>query len=159
MKNFIEIALTDDHADFRSLFAKQLIFESLGGIHIMLEAGNGAELLKGMRDQVPDIVLLDLHMPVMDGFETARILHALFPEVILVGVTNDIPEMRQAERTRLGFRAFIRKDQEIGDVVRTLRRIRQGEVVFQPDSTSLDPWRISAGYSLNALSQPLTMVY
>ena len=159
MNNTIEIALTDDHDDFRSLFAKQLIFESLGGIHVMLEAANGAELLKGMRDQVPHIVLLDLHMPVMDGFETARILHALFPEVILVGVTNDVPEMRQAERARLGFRAFIRKDQEIGDVVRTLRRIRQGEVVFQPELPALDPWKLQAALPAKPPLQPALAVY
>lgn len=159
MNNIIEIALTDDHAGFRSLFAKQLIFESLGGIHVMIEAGNGAELLQGMRNQVPHIVLLDLHMPVMDGFETARILHALFPEVILVGLTNDIPEMRQAERTSLGFRAFIRKDQEICDVVRTLRRIRQGEVVFHPELPALDPWRISDALSVKTPFQPVMAVY
>ena len=131
--NIIELAIADDNTDFRSLFAKLLTFESCGGIHVQLEARNGAELLHGLREQVPHIILIDLRMPVMDGFETARILHALFPEVILVGFSDTVPSMHTEELYRLGFRSFIRKDLGMREVVDSLRRIRRGEWIADAD--------------------------
>jgi len=127
--NIIELAVADDNTDFRSLFAKLLTFESCGGIHVQIEAGNGAELLHGMRDRVPHIVLLDLRMPVMDGYQTARILQALFPEVILVGFAETVPDIPHEELYRLGFKCFIRKDLGMREVVDSLKRIRRGEVL------------------------------
>lgn len=132
MKNIIEIAIADGNAEFRSLFAKQLTFESCGGIHVLLEAGNGAELLHGMRDHVPQIVLLGLDMPVMDGLQTAHYLRALFPEVILIGFSCPLSENDHSELHRLGVQTFISRDQPIWEVEPLLRRACRSH--FSPGS-------------------------
>lgn len=81
----IRIAIADDHALFRKSLSRMLgDFEEL---QVVAEASNGAELLEIMKAVSVDTLLLDLRMPVMDGFETAERVHQLFPSVSILVLT------------------------------------------------------------------------
>jgi two-component system, NarL family, invasion response regulator UvrY len=70
----IQVAIIDDHALLRTALAR--LVNSFEGYMVMLEADNGKDLRSRiMQHQVPDIVLLDVNMPEMDGFETTQWLH------------------------------------------------------------------------------------
>lgn len=81
----IKIALTDDH----NLFRKSLKFliDHFDNMEVVLEAENGLQLLRKIGKLKVDVVLLDLQMPVMDGFETAMYLREFYPDVKIVVLT------------------------------------------------------------------------
>lgn len=81
----IKIALTDDH----NLFRKSLKFliDHFDNMEVVLEAENGLQLLRKIGKLKVDVVLLDLQMPVMDGFETGMYLREFYPDVKIVVLT------------------------------------------------------------------------
>src|SRR5690606_26025780 len=81
----MRIAITDDHALFRK--SLRMLIEHFGGMQVVLEAENGAELLQKLKNTSVDVVLLDLQMPVMDGFETGQQLRLLYPQIKILVLT------------------------------------------------------------------------
>ena len=75
----LRIAITDDHTLFRKSLA--LLIRDFEDMEVVLEAGNGAELLVKLKTTPVDILLLDLQMPVMHGFETFEIVRQQYPHI------------------------------------------------------------------------------
>ncbi|MBM3178182.1 MAG: response regulator transcription factor [Bacteroidetes bacterium] len=132
----IRIAVVDNNAVFRSVFCRRITEESCGNIEVILQAGNGAELLYQLNGALPDLILMDLDMPVMDGIETARYLRILFPEITLVAFSRQLPaELRPVLYGR-GMRSFLRKDEDIYSIVRTIRQISRGSEYWSSEAVS-----------------------
>lgn len=83
--DIIKVAIADDHKIFRKGVIHSL--KPYNNIHFMLEAENGEELIKGIEIEQPDIVLMDLKMPVKDGIDTTKYLNKHFPEVRILILT------------------------------------------------------------------------
>ena len=81
----IRIALVDDHTLFRK--SLKLLIDNFDNMEVVLEAENGLDLLNKVGELNIDVVLLDLQMPIMDGFETGACLKELYPNVKLVVLT------------------------------------------------------------------------
>lgn len=81
----INVAIADDHKIFRK--GVILSLKSFHNIKFILEAENGEELIKGIEKEQPDIVLLDLRMPVKDGIETTKYLNKYFPKIRVLILT------------------------------------------------------------------------
>ncbi len=75
----LRIAITDDHTLFRKSLA--LLIRDFEDMEVVLEAGNGVELLEKLKTTPVDILLLDLQMPVMDGFETFENVRQQYPHI------------------------------------------------------------------------------
>lgn len=75
----LRIAITDDHTLFRKSLA--LLIRDFEDMEVVLEAGNGVELLEKLKTTPVDILLLDLQMPVMDGFETFKNVRQQYPHI------------------------------------------------------------------------------
>ena len=103
------VALVDDHELLRSGLAA--IINSLGEFEVVLEAGNGLEFIKKVKTITPpDIVLLDITMPEMDGYETAAWIRKHLPTVrvlVLSMLSNDLAIIRML---RNGVKGYIIKD-------------------------------------------------
>ncbi|WP_321371446.1 response regulator transcription factor [uncultured Draconibacterium sp.] len=93
-ENKIDIVVTDDHMLFRKgMMALLEDFEMVGNIY---EAGNGVQLLKLLEsiDKLPDLILLDINMPEMDGVEVLKYLHRDYPKIsILILSMEDAPSL------------------------------------------------------------------
>lgn len=101
------ILLADDHAILRRRVRE--ILESGNGINVCAEASNGFEAVEMTAEARPDIVLLDLYMPEMDGFEAAKRIHAQFPQTAIVVLSmHDTTELMES-LTRWGVRASVSK--------------------------------------------------
>ena len=80
----IKVAIADDEALFRK--GMGMLIDDFEGIEFILEAGNGQELLDnlGAAEEMPEVVLLDLNMPVLNGIDTAKILREKHPELKII---------------------------------------------------------------------------
>ncbi|MCI5080208.1 MAG: response regulator transcription factor, partial [Saprospiraceae bacterium] len=78
----IKLAITDDQV----LFVKglRLLMNSFDNIEIIIEAHNGQELLDALQNQQPDVILMDLKMPVMDGLEATEKVKASYPDIKII---------------------------------------------------------------------------
>jgi DNA-binding NarL/FixJ family response regulator len=123
------VALADDQELVRSGF--RLILE-LAGFEIAGEAGDGREAVELVRSQQPDVVLMDVRMPGMDGIEaTRRIAQAGLPSRVLMLTTFDLDEYVY-EALRAGASGFLLKDAGRERLVEAVRTVAAGESLFAP---------------------------
>jgi two-component system invasion response regulator UvrY len=115
----ITIAMADDHAMLRQGLANMI--GTFGDYKVMLQAGNGKELIKLLSPAVlPDIVLLDISMPEMDGFETAAFLQQNFPSIKVLALSMMDNENAIIRMIRNGARGYVLKDAEPAELKQAL---------------------------------------
>ncbi|HTB51545.1 MAG TPA: response regulator transcription factor [Ferruginibacter sp.] len=103
------VVLVDDHILLRDALAS--LINTFEECHVMNVAGNGKELLQQIETGViPCVVLLDLNMPVMDGYETASWLHQHHPEVNVIILTMYDSEIALIRLLQVGVKGFLKKD-------------------------------------------------
>ena len=115
------VLLVDDNPDIRLLV--RIGLESSGGFAVVGEACDGQEAVDAVGRGCPDVVLLDLAMPVMDGFEALPLLKARCPHSrVVIYSASDSPTTRSRIEAS-GGDAYLRKDAGISDVVEVLRTV------------------------------------
>ena len=116
----VKIAVVDDHHLFRSGLIN--LVQSFGSDYkVIIEASNGKEFLSSLENNPhPDIVLMDLNMPVMDGFETAAIMQKKFPEIKILVITMVEDEKTMIRMLRLGIKGYLSKDIEPEELQKAL---------------------------------------
>lgn len=106
----IKLALADDQKLF--LRGLRLILEDQPNIDIIIEAGNGQELLDAIALEVPDVVLLDLKMPVMDGIEATKQIKEHYPDIKILLLSMHDDERLISHLMNLGANGYLLKDEE-----------------------------------------------
>ena len=117
----IKLALCDDHNLFRVGMAT-----ILGQVHdfeLIMEAGNGQELIDRIPRKTPDVVLLDLQMPVMDGPATADYLREHHPLIKIVVLTMHDEDRMVLHLLEKGVSGYLLKDAEAGEVEKAIRKV------------------------------------
>lgn len=108
-----EVALVDDHHLMRNGLASTV--NGIGGYRVVIEAGHGGELIDAIRSlqqagaALPKIAIVDLHMPVMDGYDTIAWLRDHAPEVLPMALTMDGDDTAVARAVHQGARGFLLK--------------------------------------------------
>ncbi len=117
----INVYLADDHTLFRKGFIRLLqSFDRIGEIK---EAENGKELIGLVQNKLPDVVLLDIRMPVMDGIETCDYLHHQFPNLLIMMLTMEDDENYVDLLLNKGARGYLLKSaspEEVETAIYTL---------------------------------------
>jgi DNA-binding NarL/FixJ family response regulator len=116
----ITLAIVDDHALFRRGMISLLT--DLPDIEVVLEAENGRELLDRLPTHPAEIILLDMQMPVMDGFATLPILKKQHPAAKALALTMYNDEAMIAHVMELGASGYLAKDAGMEEVERAIRR-------------------------------------
>jgi DNA-binding NarL/FixJ family response regulator len=117
----ITIAIVEDHLDMRQLTNLRL---SLLGYKVVLEAENGQKFLDQLNHaQAPDICMLDINMPVMNGFETIVHLKKKWPTMIVVFLSMHEEDAYIKRSMDLGADGFIKKDASMAELKTTLLNI------------------------------------
>jgi len=132
----IQIALVDDHRLFRSGIAS--LINNFAGYNVLFEAANGEELTRKISPKFkPDIILLDINMPVMNGTATAQWLRRSYPEinVIVLSMLDDAEKV--LSMLRLGVKGYLLKDAEPFEFEQALQKVSQGEVYYPEFVTRL----------------------
>ena len=132
MGEVIRVALVDDDALVRS--ALGLMIGGQADIELVGEASNGEEALSLVRTSSPDVVLMDIRMPVMDGLEATRQLHAKpSPPRVIVLTTFDADEY-VTTALAAGADGFLLKDTPPGDIVTAIRQVAAGDPMLSPSA-------------------------
>jgi DNA-binding NarL/FixJ family response regulator len=129
----IRVLLADDQALVRAGF--RMILKAEPGIEVVGEAGDGSEAVALARDLAPDVVLMDVRMPVMDGIEaTRRIVDGEEAPRVLVLTTFDLDEYVY-EALRAGASGFLLKDAPEDRLVAGIGIVADGGSLFAPEVT------------------------
>ena len=126
----INVMIVDDHKMIREGLRKILEFE--GEIQVIEEADNGQECLKKLRSAKPDIILLDINMPVMNGIETLQALKKKRKKykVLMLTVHNEVEYLLKA--VDIGIDGYILKDSDSNELKRAINTVYNGEKFIQP---------------------------
>ena len=137
----IRILLADDHRMFRQGLREML--ERKTGFQIVGEATTGREALAQVARLRPDIVLLDIQMPELDGVAVARQLAQTHPEVKIVMLTMYRQDQHLLEAIKAGAKGYLLKDADAAELIDVLDRVGRGEAALDPAVTLpvLDAYR------------------
>ena len=124
------ILLVDDHAEFREGLRGILARED--DIEVVGEAANGDEALHLAGRTDPDVVLMDLHMPGINGIEATRQLIAARPHVGVLVVTMFEDDESVFAAMRAGARGYLLKGARKTETLRAIRSVASGEAIFSP---------------------------
>lgn len=119
------ILIADDHPIFRS--GLRQIIEADGSMSVIAEADDGAAALKLIREHRPDVIVLDLNMPGLSGFEVVSSMRdeQLSGEVVLLTMHNE--EAMFTKAVNLGVRGYVLKDSAGSDILNCLHAVRKGQ--------------------------------
>jgi DNA-binding NarL/FixJ family response regulator len=121
----LRILLVDDHVLFRkgvaALLARREDMEIVG------EAGDGLEAIEAAREMIPDVILMDIHMPKCNGLEATRVIKREFPHVKIVILTVSDDDQNLFEAIKSGAQGYLLKDLEPTRLYDLLESISRGE--------------------------------
>ncbi len=110
-KKVYQVAVTDDHTLMRNALAR--LIASFENYSVIFEASNGRDLIEKIQSHlIPDIILLDINMPEMDGFETAKWLTRNYPQIKVLALSMQSDESSIIRMLRLGAKGYLMKNVE-----------------------------------------------
>ena len=125
----LRVVIADDQPMMRAGF--KAVLEATGDIEVVGEAGNGEEAVQVVTERAPDVVLMDIRMPVMDGIEATRRLPR---QKVLILTTFGVDDYIIAA-LRAGASGFLLKDAPTAKVVEAVRAVAAGDAVLSPAVT------------------------
>jgi NarL family two-component system response regulator LiaR len=126
----IRVLLTDDHAIVRKGVRALLATER--DIQVVGEAGNGAEAVAKVETLCPDVILMDLMMPELDGIEATRQITTRIPGARVIVLTSFAADEKVFPAIKAGALGYLLKDSGPEDLVRAIRQVHRGEPSLEP---------------------------
>ena len=133
MNNTIRVLIADDHAIVRS--GVRLLLEAEADIEVVGEALDGREALNLAESLQPDVVLMDITMPEMDGLEATKQLKTRFPHINVLVLTMHRSDEYFFEMLKVGASGYILKGAKTSELINAVRIVQQGEVFLYPTMT------------------------
>src|SRR5690606_23739240 len=131
----LRIAVADDHILFRK--SLKLLIASFENMEVVAGASNGKELLEKLETVSVDILLLDLQMPEMDGFETCQKVNELYPDIKILVLTlmDDAETIREV--MKLGIHGYFTKNTDPSELKNAILKLNDDGFYFEKSLTSI----------------------
>jgi NarL family two-component system response regulator LiaR len=126
----IRVLIVDDHAILRDGMCALLATEP--GIEVVGEAENGRDAVSNAQSLQPDVILMDLVMPEMDGIEATKHIVARQPEARILVLTSFAADDKIFPAIKAGALGYLLKDTESGDLIRAIHQVHRGESCLHP---------------------------
>jgi DNA-binding NarL/FixJ family response regulator len=126
----IRMLLADDHRLFRQ--GMRQICEILGGFEVIGEAENGKEVVHLAQELQPDVILMDINMPLLDGVQATRIITEDNPAIRVIILTMYQQDRYVFEAIKAGARGYLLKDADEQELVDVVRAVHRGEALIDP---------------------------
>ena len=131
----IRVLIADDHGVVRDGLAG--VIAAQADLEVVATVENGAEAVESCRGSRPDVVLMDLEMPVLDGIEATRIIREERPETAVLVLTSFSDVRRITAALGVGAAGYLLKDTSAEDVVRGIRAAAEGGAPLDPQAARL----------------------
>ena len=128
--NPIRILLADDHIVIRK--GLRLLLESQPGFEVIAEASDGRGTVAMAEAHLPDVVVLDVAMPTLNGIEAARQISAKLPQTAIVFLSMHSDEGYVLKALKCGAKAYLLKDSAEYDLINAIRAVKEGKAFFSP---------------------------
>lgn len=150
----IKVLLVDDQPLIRE--ALRTFLTQSNEIEIIGTAESGAEALELLHSTEPEVVIIDVRMPDMDGVESTIKIHKAYPELIVVGLSSISDKHRATEMLQAGAHGFLTKETPPPEIVEAVKKIVAGETIISPSIFADDLERgISIEKAMESLSSKL----
>ncbi len=134
-KSSIRVAIADDHVLLRNALAA--LINNSGQCKVIFETSNGIELIQKIKEeQEPDVVILDLNMPEMDGYQTASYLQAKHPDVKVLMLTMYDSELILIRLLKAGVRGFMKKDIHPSELLIAVQSVHENGFYYSAQTSS-----------------------
>jgi DNA-binding NarL/FixJ family response regulator len=124
------VLLADNHTLVRA--GLRALLQNIAGIQVIAEAGDGREALRLIAEHQPDVVLMDIAMPEMNGLEAAAQVVKTFPQVRVIMLSMHANEEYVLQALRIGAMGYLLKDAGISELELAIKAISQGETYLSP---------------------------
>ena len=126
----IRVLLADDHAILRK--GVRMLIDAQPDLEVVGEAKTGREAIHEARELKPDVVVMDVSMPELNGIEGTRQICDELPHTKVIGLSMHRDSVYVREILRAGARGYLLKDSEDDDLVRAIRAVARGEAFLSP---------------------------
>jgi DNA-binding NarL/FixJ family response regulator len=126
----IRIVLADDHTVVRK--GLRLLLESQPGFQVLADAADGRETVRLVEELNPDVVVMDVAMPNLNGIEAARQISSKLPQVAVVFLSMHSDEGYVLKALKAGARAYLLKDSAEQDLISAVKAVSEGKAFFSP---------------------------
>jgi NarL family two-component system response regulator LiaR len=130
MTEYISILLVDDHEVVRQ--GVRAFLESQPDLHLIGEAGSGEEAIQLVQELIPDVVLMDLILPGINGVKATREIKRISPRTQIVVLTSYYEDEHIFPALRAGATSYTLKDIRSGELAEIIRKAAQGESILHP---------------------------
>jgi len=127
----VHILLADDHQQYRRNL--QVSLDAASGLQVVAEAEDGAAALQQVRDMAPDLVLMDVALPVLSGIEATRQITANFPGVKVLALSLHADKQFVAAILNAGASGYVLKDNGIQELIQAIRMVAAGGTYLSPE--------------------------
>src|SRR5579863_9578361 len=121
-----QLGIVDDHTTFRQALVHFLAQEP--SIEIALEAGDGEELKRNLLQHVPEILLLDIRMPKMNGIDALKFVYENYPSLKVLILTSYIDEVYLAQCLQYGIYGYLSKNVELSELIKAIKQVGNNEM-------------------------------
>jgi len=129
----IKVMIVDDHPIVRSGLGTML--QAFDDLELVGEASSGKIALARFRDMTPDVILMDMVMPQMDGLETTRAILDLCPDVKIIMLTSFTKDDMVQDALEAGATSYLLKDSSIDKLAEAIRLAHAGKPTLSPEAT------------------------
>jgi two-component system, NarL family, response regulator NreC len=133
MKNKLKILITEDHQTVRE--GLKLIIDAQDDMETVGEAGDGREAVRLAREIVPDVVLMDISMPTLNGLKATAQLKRIAPDIKILILTRHTDTAYLREVLQAGADGYILKQSAVGELLRAVQKVAAGEKYLDPAIT------------------------
>ncbi len=130
----IQILLVDDHAVVRQ--GLKMFLELDADLKIIGEAENGEQAIHLVADLKPDVVLMDLLMPVLDGIKATAVIRRDYPETEVIALTSVLEDASIMAAMRAGAIGYLLKDTQADELCRAIKAAAAGQVQLSPQAAA-----------------------
>ena len=138
----IRVLVVEDHRIVRE--GIRSLMEDVADIEVIGEARNGLEGVDLAHNLLPDVILMDLKMPHMDGLEATRLIKEEHPDMPILVLTSFIADDKVFPAIKAGAAGYLLKDTGSRELIDAIRQVHRGEASIHPQIALAKSWRNSA---------------
>jgi DNA-binding NarL/FixJ family response regulator len=124
----IKLAIADDHKIFRN--GVKAVLDDIDGFDVVLEASNGAELIEGLSKKQPDVILMDIKMPQMDGIQATSFIKKNFGQMKVLALSMYNEDSYILDMMRAGASGFLVKSAEPEEIIEAVKTVYERDYYF-----------------------------